>query len=182
MSDIIPPARPAPFTRSRTWRVASGIVFILAGILALVMPAAAALATTLVFGWVVLFAGAFEVVYAVHARHERGAAWRFVSAIVTLLLGGVILFMPIVGITTLAFLVGAFLFVGGIARTALAFQVRPLRGWGWILVDGILSILLAVLLVAGWPASSIALIGFLTGFWLIASGIWRLAVHPAPAP
>ena len=185
MSTVTPPVHGsphAPFTQSRTWRVVSGIALIIVGVLALVMPVAAALATTLVFGWVVLLAGAFELVYAVHTRHERGAAWRFASAILTLLIGAVILFMPIVGITTLAFLMGAFLFVGGAARTALAFHMRPLRGWGWILVDGILSILLAILLVVGWPASSIALIGFLTGFWLIASGIWRLALHPAPAP
>jgi uncharacterized membrane protein HdeD (DUF308 family) len=181
MSTMTPPAHGPQhgLSGSRTWHVISGIAFIVAGILALLMPGIAALATTLVFAWVLLLAGGFELVYAFHTRHDRGAAWRFVSAILTLVIGVVILAVPLVGVTTLAFLVGAFLFAGGVARTALAFHVRPLRGWGWILLDGILSILLALLVVIGWPGTSLALIGFLTGFWLIVSGVWRIAWRPS---
>jgi uncharacterized membrane protein HdeD (DUF308 family) len=185
MSTVTPPVHGGPhrsFTQSRTWRVITGVALIIGGVLALLMPGIAALATTLVFAWVLLLAGGFELVYAFHTRHEKGATWRFISAILTLLLGAVILTMPIVGVTTLAFIVGAFLFLGGAARTALAFHMRPARGWGWILVDGILSILLALLIVVGWPGTSLALIGFLTGFWLIASGVWRIALRPVAPP
>jgi uncharacterized membrane protein HdeD (DUF308 family) len=172
-----PGGNPGPgFTQSRAWRVVSGIVLIAAGILALLMPGIAALATTLVFAWVILLAGGFELVYAFHTRGQPGFAWRLGSSVLTLLLGAVVLVVPLVGITTLALLVGLFLFVGGVARGALAMQLKPLRGWGWILADAILSILLAILVVVGWPGTSLALIGFLTGIWLLWAGVWRIAM------
>jgi uncharacterized membrane protein HdeD (DUF308 family) len=54
-------------------------------------------------------------------------------------------------------------------------------GWGWVLVDGILSILLAILIAIGWPASSVAIIGVMVGIWFISAGIWRIALRHARA-
>jgi len=68
----------------------------------------------------------------------------------------------------------------------LAFKRRPRRGWGWILFDGALSIVLAILIAAGWPSSSITIIGLLAGFSLISAGMWRImlarAVREEPPP
>src|SRR5690606_3858656 len=41
----------------RGWQVFWGVLLILVGVLALMMPAVAALATALLFGWLLLFAG-----------------------------------------------------------------------------------------------------------------------------
>jgi uncharacterized membrane protein HdeD (DUF308 family) len=60
-------------------------------------------------------------------------------------------------------------------------RVRPNAGWGWILCDGVLSILFAILIVFRWPRHSLAFIGLLTGFWLLWAGVWRLALARAPA-
>jgi uncharacterized membrane protein HdeD (DUF308 family) len=59
----------------------------------------------------------------------------------------------------------------------LALRFRPRRGWGWVLFDGLLSIVLAALIATGWPESSIAFIGLLTGFVLISAGVWRIVLH-----
>jgi uncharacterized membrane protein HdeD (DUF308 family) len=89
---------------------------------------------------------------------------------------------PVAGIATLALWIGAFLFAGGIVRLILAFRLRPAPGWGWVLVDAILSIVVGALIAWGWPAASIAFIGLLTGFWLLFSGIWRIMLDGrAPA-
>jgi uncharacterized membrane protein HdeD (DUF308 family) len=100
--------------------------------------------------------------------------WKLASGILTLLLGLAILVVPAAGIASLALLVGAFLLLGGIARTMLAWRMRPRRGWGWVMFDGLLSIVLAILIAIGWPATSLALIGLLTGFSLISTGVWRI--------
>jgi uncharacterized membrane protein HdeD (DUF308 family) len=85
-------------------------------------------------------------------------------------------------VASLALLVGGFLFAGGIARTLLAIQLKPARGWGWVLVDGLLSIVIAGLIAIGWPENSIAFIGLLTGVWLIWAGAWRIMLrHTTPA-
>lgn len=159
---------------SRAWQLFWGILLIIAGVLALLMPAVAALATALVFGWLLLFSGVFEIVYAFQTRHLDGFGWRLASGILTLVLGVAIVFLPAAGIASLALLVGAFLFAAGITRTALSLRLRPRKGWGWVLFDGLLSIVVAILVAIGWPASSIGLIGFLTGFTLVFNGLWRL--------
>ncbi len=164
----------APRLPGRGWQIAWGVLLIAAGILAVLMPEIAALATALVFGWLLLFGGGFEIAYAIHTRGHDGFGWKLASGILTLVLGLAILLVPLAGVASLALLVGAFLLLGGITRAALAWRLRPRRGWGWILFDGLLSIALAILIVLGWPQSSIAIIGLLTGFSLIFSGIWRV--------
>jgi len=180
MADITgthPERAPSTFASGEGWHVAWGVLLIVAGVLAVLMPGIAALATILWLGWLLVFGGGFEIAYAIHTRAQGGFGWKVASGIVTLVLGIAILVVPTAGIATLALLVGAFLFVGGILRTVLAFHFRPRRGWGWILFDGVLSIVLAIAIAVGWPASSIAFIGLLTGFTLIVTGIWRIVLR-----
>lgn len=158
------------------WIIAWGVLLIIAGVLALLMPAIAALATALFLAWLLILGGAFEIAYAIHTRSHRGFGWKLCSGLLTLALGIAILVMPVAGVASLALLVGSFLLLGGIARSILAFQLRPLPRWGWVLFDGLLSIVLAFLIMLGWPESSLAFIGLLTGFSLIFTGVWRIAL------
>jgi uncharacterized membrane protein HdeD (DUF308 family) len=159
------------------WYLVWGLLLIAAGVLAVLMPLVAALATGLVFGWLLVLAGGCEIVYAIQTRAQPHFGWKLASGVLTLVLGIAIVILPLAGVESLALLVGAFLFVGGIVRTSLAFRFRPRRGWGWVLFDGLLSIALAILIAAGWPASSIEFIGLLTGFVLISTGLWRIVLH-----
>jgi uncharacterized membrane protein HdeD (DUF308 family) len=165
---------------SNRWQIAWGVLLIIAGILAVMMPGIAALATALFLAWLLIFCGGFEIAYAIQTRANDGFGWKMASGILTLLLGIAILAVPFAGIVSLALLVGAFLLVGGIARTMLAFRLKPQRGWGWVLFDGLLSIALAILIVIGWPQSSLAIIGLLTGFSLISTGVWRIVLGRLP--
>ena len=163
-----------PSGHSRGWSVAWGIALIVIGILALLMPGVAALATALTLAWLLVFAGVVEMVHAFQTRRRSGFGWKLAAAIITLILGVCILLFPVAGIATLALWIGAFIFAGGVVRLILAFRVRPARGWGWVLLDGLLAIVIGGLIAWGWPASSIAFIGLLTGFWLLFSGVWRI--------
>jgi uncharacterized membrane protein HdeD (DUF308 family) len=168
---------PIPAQPASGWYVLWGVLLIGTGILALLMPVVAALATGLVFGWLLIVGGVSEIVYAVQTRTHEHFGWKLLSGVLTLVLGVAVVILPLAGAASLALLVGAFLFVGGVVRTTLAFRFRPRRGWGWVLFDGALSIVLAVLIAAGWPESSIAFIGLLTGFVLISAGVWRIVLH-----
>ena len=176
-----PTAPPADDNAQRGWQIMWGVLLIIAGFLAVLMPGAAALATAVLFAWLLIFAGGFEVAYAMQSRHRSGFGWKLASGILTLLLGIALLFLPAASVLSLAILVGAFLLASGVARVVLSFKVRPQRGWGWVLVDGLVSIALAVLVFVGWPASSIAVIGVLVGFSLISTGVWRLMLRNSPA-
>jgi len=104
---------------SHGWQVAWGVLLIIAGVLVVLMPGIAALATALIFGRVLLCAGGFEIAYAIQTRSSKGFGWKLASGLLTLLLGFGILLMPLAGVASLALLVGGFLFAGGIARAVL---------------------------------------------------------------
>jgi uncharacterized membrane protein HdeD (DUF308 family) len=163
-------------SHSRGWSIFWGVLLIVTGILAILMPGVAALATALTLAWLLVFAGSVEIVHAVQTRRRAGYGWKLASGIVTLLLGLSLLLFPIAGIATLALWIGVFVLVGGIVRLVLAFRLRPHRGWGWVLFDALLSIVIGGLIAWGWPASSIAFIGLLAGFWLLFAGVWRIVV------
>jgi uncharacterized membrane protein HdeD (DUF308 family) len=166
------PAGGSPHSRGGS--ILWGVLLIVIGILALLMPGIAAIATALTLAWLLVLAGVFEIGHAIQTRQRSGFGWKLASAIVTLLLGISILVFPAAGVATLALWIGALLLAGGVLRLILAFRLRPARGWTWVLVDAVLSIVVGGLIAWGWPASSIPFIGLLAGFWLIFAGIWRI--------
>lgn len=180
-NDLHEPDRRPLAAAGSGWQVAWGVLLIISGILAILIPVVAALATGFLFAWLLIIGGASELAYAVQTRDQRGFGWKIASGLLTLALGILVLVAPLAGAASLGVLVGAFLLVGGVARIALAIQLRRQRGWVWVLVDGLLSIAIAALIVAGWPESSIAFIGLMTGIWLVWAGIWRLMMPRAGA-
>ena len=159
------------------WRVLWGVLLIIAGILAVIMPGVGALATVLVLGWLLLLGGLFELVHAFETRVLGGFGWKLFSGILTLVLGLWILARPGIGIASLALLIGWFLIVAGVVRAVLAWRLKPLSGWGWVMFNGVLSIIVGILIAVHWPQSSVPVIGLLTGLSLITSGIWRIVLR-----
>ena len=173
--------------RTGTWVIVWGILLIVTGIVAIMQPAVAALAFELLLGWLLVFAGIVEIVYALQERGKDGFTYKILLAVLTLLLGVFLLVRPGIGIASIALLIGAFLFAHGVAAVMLALKLRPRQGWGWVLFDGILSIAIALLVAAGWPSSSMAVVGTLVGILLMYGGVWRIVLgralrSGAPAP
>jgi uncharacterized membrane protein HdeD (DUF308 family) len=128
------------------WVIAWGIVLVLTGIFAIVAPGAAALATVLVLAWLFVVAGVAQLVYAFQQRGHDGFGWKLISALATLALGLAMLVFPAASIASVALLIGGFIFASGISTVLLAFRLKPKAGWGWVLFDGLLSIVIAILI------------------------------------
>ena len=185
-------ATPSPASRapvlSSGWSLALGILLVIAGVAALLFPVIAAVAATLYLGWFALIAGAIAIVVAIKTRAEPEFGWRLLVGVVYVALGILLVANPVAGAASLALLVGALLAAAGVVEIALAFRLQPHRGWGWLLANGILSIVLAILIAIGWPLGSLVLIGYLVGFQIIMCGVARIAIGlaardatPAPA-
>lgn len=171
------------------WSLALGILLVIAGIAAVLFPTIAAVAATLYIGWFALIAGAIAIAIAIKTRAEPHFGWRLLVGVVYLALGFLLVANPILGALSLALFVGALLVVSGVVEMMLAFRLKPQKGWGWLLANGIVSIVLAVLIAIGWPLESLVLIGYLVGFQIITCGIARIMLGvstrdsaPAPAP
>jgi uncharacterized membrane protein HdeD (DUF308 family) len=161
------------------WVIVWGVLLIVAGIVAIVEPAVAAVATALLLAWLFLIAGIVELIYAYQQRAHDGLAWKVISGLISLALGIYMLAFPIASIASLALMIGAFLFASGVSSVLLAFKLRPGQGWGWVLFDGALSIVIAIMIASGWPQNSIDFVGLLVGFCLISHGIWRIMLGRA---
>ena len=182
---------PPSFTTklSPGWSLALGVLLLIAGVAALLYPVVAAVAAALYVGWFALIAGVIAIAIAIKTRAEPEFGWRLLVGVVYLALGSLLVANPIAGAASLALIVGALLAVAGVVEIVLAFRVKPHKGWGWLLANGIVSIGLAILIAIGWPLESLVLIGYLVGFQIIFCGVARIALGmgardatPAPKP
>ena len=160
---------------SSGWSLALGVLLVLAGMAAMVFPVIAAVAATLYVGWFALIAGVIAIFIAIKTHAAPSFGWRLLVGVVYLALGVLLVANPLAGAVSLALFVGALLAVAGVVELVLAFRVRPHRAWGWLLANGIVSLLFAILIAIGWPLDSLVLIGYLVGFQIITCGVARVA-------
>jgi uncharacterized membrane protein HdeD (DUF308 family) len=159
-----------------------GLVMVAAGIAAIAFPMISTLAVELTVGWILLvsgglmFAGAFSI---------NGTGPFFGALLMSLLSVAVGIFMvfnPLAGTVALTLAVGVLFVIQGAFEIFFAFEMRPLRGWEGMLVSGIASIVLAVLIAAGWPEISKIVLGVLFGVNFISTGLAYLFVSRALQP
>jgi len=160
--------------RATTWSIVVSILMIVAGVLAIASPLMAGVVVTALVGWLLLFSAGLHLVYAFRAARAGTVLWEILLAIVYGVVGFYVLANPGVGLVTLTFVIAFFLFVEGVLELVLSYQLRQETGAGWILFDGIVTLILAGLIWAKWPSSSVWAIGTLIGVSMFFSGITRL--------
>jgi uncharacterized membrane protein HdeD (DUF308 family) len=80
---------------------------------------------------------------------------------------------------TVTFALAIYLFVEAILEFSLGFKLRPRPGWGWLLFDGIVTLILAIMIWRTWPSSTAWVVGTLVGIGMFFSGISRFMVSMA---
>jgi len=161
--------------RSTAWEIAWDVLLIIAGGFAIVLPLIAGIGFELMVGWLFLFGGVAHMVYAFRTRSESGGfPSKILVGLLYLLSGVYLLLFPLGGIAALTLALAVFLLAEGTLETVLFFQIRPVPGAGWMLFDGIITLILGFTLWATWPASSLFALGTLVGISLVASGLSRL--------
>lgn len=161
--------------RNWGWLLALGIVWIVLGSFAIVMPFAATLALELVLGAIFAVGGIAQVVQAFRCRGWRGFTLHVTGGILAAILGALLLFFPLEGVLTLTLFLGAFFLIEGVIKVLSALQHRTFSNWGWMLFSGLLGIAVGVLIWLGWPSSAIWVLALLVGIELIFSG-WSMVM------
>jgi uncharacterized membrane protein HdeD (DUF308 family) len=168
--------------------LAEGIILVLLGIAAIVLPPIATLAFTIIIGWVFLISGVVGLFTTFWARHVAGFWWSLISAIIGIAAGVVLLLWPITGTLSLTLVLIAFFVIEGIVSIMYAIEHRnQLTGrWGWMLVSGIIDLILAGIIFAGLPGTAVWALGLLVGINMLFGGGALIAMalaarHPASA-
>lgn len=174
-----PPSLVTIAEKSVGWSIALSILMILAGLLAIVVPVAAGIAVTIFVGWLLVFCGAAHLVFAWHTRNAGALIGGLLLAIAYIAVGGYVLFHLVAGLASLTFALAIYLFAEAILEFALSFRLRPMPGSRWLLFDGIITLILAILIWRSWPSSAPWVIGTLVGISMLFSGVSRLMLSLA---
>jgi uncharacterized membrane protein HdeD (DUF308 family) len=161
------------------WRLFlfQGAIMIGLGVLAIAAPVWATLAVDVYVGWLFLISGVIGLVAMFSARNVPGFLWTFVTALLSVAVGALLLWRPIEGVLSLTIVLTAFFIVEGIfqAVAALIYRDGMPGSWGWLLVSGLADLALAAIIIMGWPGTAVWTLGLLVGVNLLTSG-WAVVM------
>ncbi|MGE5166080.1 MAG: HdeD family acid-resistance protein [Sphingobacteriales bacterium] len=162
-----------------------GIVLIILGAFAVLLPPIATLAVTFLFGWLFLISGIVGLVTTFWMRNAPGFWWSLLSAVLGIVVGALLLARPLGGALSLTLVLIAFFIIEGAASIMFALDHRrELSGqWGWMLVSGIIDLALAMMIFAGLPSTAAWAVGLLVGINMIFGGaaLIAMALHARKA-
>jgi uncharacterized membrane protein HdeD (DUF308 family) len=163
-----------------------GIILVILGLAAVMLPLIATLAIALVVGWVFLLSGIVGLVTTIRMRQAPGFWWSLFSAILGIAAGIVLLRWPLRGAFSLTLILTIFLVLEGVVSIMFALEhKRELSGrWGMMLFSGLVDLILAGMILAGLPATAAWAIGLLVGINMIFGGsaLIAMALHARGAP
>src|SRR6201994_1373536 len=171
----------APLRAKWGWILALGIVYVIAGFVALGSVVMATVASVLIVGVMMIVAGVAEIINAFQCKGwGRFLIWVLRGAL--FIVAGFIAFEnPLFAAAILTLLLGASLVASGIMRIILAFSMKREQPWIWVLLSSIVTLLLGLLILAHWPVSSVYILGIFLGIDLVMAGAsWigiSLALH-----
>lgn len=165
--------------KSVGWSIGLSILMIVAGFLAIAVPQAAGIAVNLLVAWLLVFSGATHLVFAWHMRTTGAVLWELLLGILYVFVGAFLLFRPVAGLASLTLALAIYLFAEGVLELVLSFRLRPMPGSGWLLFDGVITLVLGVMIWRTWPSSTEWFIGTLVGLSMLFSGITRLMLSLA---
>jgi uncharacterized membrane protein HdeD (DUF308 family) len=155
-----------------------GIVLVVLGVLAIIIPPIATIAVTIFLGWLFLISGIVGLVTTFWARHAPGFWWSLLSAVVAIAAGIVLLGWPLPGAVSLTLLLIVFFIIEGVLSIMYALEhKKELSGrWGWMLISGIIDLILAAIIWAGLPGTAAWALGLLVGINMLFGGSAMIAM------
>jgi uncharacterized membrane protein HdeD (DUF308 family) len=182
---------PAPLWRESirdhwTLFLIEGIVLVVLGMAAILVPAVASIAVALFLGWLFLLGGLVGAVTTMVHRRAAGFWWSLLSSIVTIVAGLLLLGWPVGGAISLTLVLAAYLFAEGIASMMFAYQHRgQLSGrWVWLFLNGAIDIVLAAVILWLLPLDALWVLGLFIGIDFVFGGFSLIVMslearHPA---
>ncbi|MBA3957228.1 MAG: HdeD family acid-resistance protein [Parachlamydiaceae bacterium] len=158
---------------NRTIFLIEGILFIILGLFAVALPAFFTLSIELFLGWLLLIGGIIQMYRTFTSTHTDSFYPFLIGSAASIVAGILLLAYPLTGIITLTLLLAVYFLVEGIAKMIVAMQWKPTTNWGWLFLSGVISVILAGLILSGFPGTAVWVIGLLVGINMLFFG-WSL--------
>jgi uncharacterized membrane protein HdeD (DUF308 family) len=155
-----------------------GILLVILGIAAILVPALATITVTILVGWLFLISGLVGLATTLWMRLAPGFWWSIFSALIAIVAGILLLIRPLTGALSLTLVLGAFFILEGIASImyAIDHRNRLTSRWGWMLVSGIIDLIIAGIIIVGLPGTAAWALGLLVGVNLLFGGAAMIAI------
>ena len=152
------------------------IVMIVVGLLALWLPAASSIGVARLLGWLMVFDAGFQLIHAFRSTGVGHVAWKVVVALIYLVAGIYFLIHPFLAVAVVTLALAVFFLIEGLVDVFSYFTTRQAGASYWILLNGIVSIILAAMIWRHWPTGSLWVLGVLVGIGMLMAGVSRLMI------
>jgi uncharacterized membrane protein HdeD (DUF308 family) len=165
------------------WRqfLLEGIVLLVLGLIAIIVPPIATIAVEVLIGWLLLVSGIVGLIATFRTRGTPGFGWSLLSGVIGVMAGVVLLAWPLSGAFSLTLILTVFLVLEGVVSILYALEhKRELSGrWVAMLLSGVVDLFLAGIVFAGLPGTAAWAIGLLVGINLVFGGsaLIAMALH-----
>jgi len=149
-----------------------GVIMTILGVLAVIWPQISTIAVDVYVGWLFLLSGIVGLASMFLAQNVQAFLWMLLTAALSLFVGIVLLWHPVEGAASLTLVLIAFFIVEGVFQIVASLSYRDIfpGQWGWMLASGIVDLILAALIIKGWPSTATWALGLIVGINLITSG------------
>ena len=165
----------APLRAKSGWIIALGVIYVIAGLIALASIVEATVVSVFIVGIMMLIAGVVEVVSAFQMRNWGRFFFWLILGVLYIVAGFIAFENPLLTAVWLTLFLGAALVASGILRIFLAFSMQEGSPWVWVVVSGLITLLLGIIILAHWPVSAVYTLGIFLGVDLVFAGVSWIA-------
>ncbi|HEB81890.1 MAG TPA: hypothetical protein ENJ11_03400 [Gammaproteobacteria bacterium] len=155
----------------------TGILLLILGFVGIALPEIMSLGAVALIATLLIFGGFLWGMHTFYYSARRVADW--IKPALLLLTGALVALHPAAGIAIVGLLLSMYLFLDAFGSFAMAQDIHPARGWGWMVFNGLVSLLLALLFLVGWPQTTMWLVGIYISISLIFDGGALIAIGMA---
>lgn len=175
MTNIPSPSTEA-LSKSRGWIIAGGVLSLIVGFLAISIPGLFTVVLTQLLGAFLLANGVISLFVTITGKHVTHRVINALSALVRIVAGAALLFMPVSGAATLTFILAVVFVMEGVFSIAGALSMRAHAGWVVLLLNGVVALILGLMVLNKWPNDTAWVLGLLYGIQSIFGGASLLAL------
>lgn len=147
-----------------------GIALLILGVIAIGSQFLFTIGTVIFFGALMLMAGVAELVHIIASKKRNKMIFNILSSLAYIVTGCLTLWNPLVGALSITFIMSVFFILAGAVRVTYGlFHTNEAR-WGWFVLGGIINFALGLMVMAGWPATGLWMIGLFVGVEMIFYG------------
>ncbi len=147
----------------------AGAVMMLLGLAGVIFPQVMSVVVMAFVAWLMLLAGTTAAYFTWASDRSNWKGW--LKSFILILMGGLLLFYPLPGVAAIGMFMAVYFLMDSFSSFTLAMEMRPRQGWGWWLINALLSLGLGILFIWGWPFSSMWMVGLFVGISLFFDGM-----------